>query len=63
MFCGKFAIIGRWASARVRDGIESSLAALGVEFDVWRSEGSLYERGLVDQAIERLYRRVHGDAR
>ncbi|MEY4389183.1 MAG: hypothetical protein RLZZ432_902 [Chloroflexota bacterium] len=48
------AIIGRWASARVRDGIESSLAALGVEFDVWRSEGSLYERGLVDQAIERL---------
>ena len=48
------AIIGRWASERIRAGIESSLAVLGVEFDVWRSEGSLYTDGYVDRAITRL---------
>ncbi|HZM72453.1 MAG TPA: arginine--tRNA ligase [Candidatus Polarisedimenticolia bacterium] len=45
---------GRWASDRVRTGIEASLAALGVEFDVWTTEGSLVEKGWVERAIERL---------
>ena len=39
-------VLGRWASERVRAGIEASLAALGVRFDVWKSEGSLHARGL-----------------
>ena len=45
---------GRWASDRVRTGIEASLAALGVRFDVWTTEGSLVANGWVGQAIERL---------
>jgi arginyl-tRNA synthetase len=48
------AIVGRWASERVRAGIEESLAHLGVRFDVWKSEGSLYREGWVARAIERL---------
>ncbi len=48
------AMIGQWASERVRQGIEASLARLGVRFDVWTSEGSLYRDGWVDRAIERL---------
>jgi arginyl-tRNA synthetase len=47
-------VIGRWASEKIRGGIESSLANLGVAFDVWRSEGSLYTDGWVERAIERL---------
>jgi arginyl-tRNA synthetase len=47
-------IVGKWASERVRAGIEASLAALGVRFDVWRSEGSLHGEGWVEQAVERL---------
>jgi len=50
------AVIGRWASEQVRRGIEASLAALGVAFDVWRSEGSLYTDGFVDAAIAKLHR-------
>ncbi|MBI3745703.1 MAG: arginine--tRNA ligase [Chloroflexi bacterium] len=46
--------VGRWASARVRDGIEASLATLGVAFDVWTTEGSLHAAGWVERAIERL---------
>ena len=48
------AIVGRWASERVRQGIEASLARLGVRFDVWTSEGSLYRDGWVDRAVTRL---------
>ena len=47
-------IVGRWASERVRAGIEASLERLGVHFDVWKSEGSLHADGWVDRAIERL---------
>ena len=50
------AVIGRWASEEVRRGIEASLASLGVAFDVWRSEGSLYADGFVDAAIAKLRR-------
>jgi arginyl-tRNA synthetase len=48
------AIVGRWASERVRAGIEASLEHLGVHFDVWTTERSLYDEGWVERAIERL---------
>ncbi len=48
------AVVGQWASERVRQGIEASLAHLGVRFDVWTSEGSLYRDRWVDRAVERL---------
>ena len=38
----------------MRAGIEASLATLGVHFDVWKSEGSLYREGWVERAVERL---------
>ncbi|HEY8846689.1 MAG TPA: arginine--tRNA ligase [Candidatus Limnocylindrales bacterium] len=47
-------VVGRWAAARVRAGIEASLERLGVHFDVWKSEGSLHTEGWVERAIERL---------
>ena len=50
----EIAVIGRWASERVRSGIEASLRNLGVDFDIWRSEGSLYTEGYVDRAIAAL---------
>jgi len=46
--------VGRWASDRIRKGIEASLDALGVRFDTWTTEGSLLEGGWVDRAIGRL---------
>jgi arginyl-tRNA synthetase len=45
---------GKWASDRIREGIEASLAALGVHFDVWTTEASLHDNGWVDQALDRL---------
>ncbi len=39
-------IVGHWAAGRVREGIERSLAALGVHFDVWTSEASLHDSQL-----------------
>jgi arginyl-tRNA synthetase len=47
-------IIGRWASERVRAGIEASLEHLGVHFDVWKTERSLHDEGWVARAVERL---------
>jgi arginyl-tRNA synthetase len=47
-------IVGRWASERVRAGIEASLEHLGVHFDVWKTERSLHDEGWVERAIERL---------
>ena len=52
-------VIGRWASERVRGGIEESLARLGVRFDVWTSESRLHREGWVDRAIERLRENGH----
>ena len=46
--------VGRWASERVRSGIEASLEALGVHFDAWTTEGSLHDDGWVDKAIAKL---------
>jgi len=45
---------GAWASERIRAGIEASLDALGVHFDVWKTEASLHAEGWVDRAVERL---------
>ena len=47
-------VLGRWASEVQRSGIEASLAALGVEFDVWKNESSLHDEGWVGRAVERL---------
>jgi arginyl-tRNA synthetase len=47
-------ILGHWAAGRVREGIERSLAALGVRFDVWTTEARLHEGGWVDRAVDRL---------
>jgi arginyl-tRNA synthetase len=47
-------IVGEWASERIRAGIEASLAHLGVRFDVWKSESSLYTDGSVEAAVARL---------
>jgi arginyl-tRNA synthetase len=47
-------IVGLWAQERVRSGIEASLAHLGVHFDVWKSESSLYDEGWVGRSIEEL---------
>ena len=52
-------VLGRWASEGVRAGIEASLAALGVRFDVWKSEGSLHAEGWVERALHKL--RAKGD--
>jgi arginyl-tRNA synthetase len=47
-------IVGRWASERVRAGIEASMERLGVHFDVWKDEGSLHSEGWVERAVDRL---------
>ena len=39
------------------DEIKRDLKDMGIEFDVWFSEKSLYERGLVDKLIEELRRK------
>ena len=48
------AVLGGWAAGRVREGIEASLANLGVRFDVWTTEASLHENGWAERAAERL---------
>ena len=52
-------IVGRWAAARVRAGIEASLEHLGVHFDVWTSEARLHDEGWVERAVERLRANGH----
>jgi arginyl-tRNA synthetase len=47
-------VVGAWASERIREGIERSLATLGVRFDVWKGEGSLHDDGWVNRGIEQL---------
>ena len=48
------AAVGDWAGGHIREGIEASLERLGVHFDVWKSEASLYTEGWVDRAVSRL---------
>jgi arginyl-tRNA synthetase len=52
-------ILGRWASERVRAGIEESLERLGVHFDAWTTEGSLHRDGWVERAVDQLRRAGH----
>ncbi|MFN8621954.1 MAG: arginine--tRNA ligase [Chloroflexota bacterium] len=52
-------VTGAWASARIREGIEASLAHLGVHFDIWKSEASLHRDGWVGDAIGRLREAGH----
>ena len=47
-------IYGRWASEVQREGIEASLDALGVHFDVWKTESSVHDDGWVKRGVERL---------
>jgi arginyl-tRNA synthetase len=47
-------IVADWAQERIRAGIEETLEHLGVHFDVWKSEASLYTEGWVGRAVERL---------
>jgi arginyl-tRNA synthetase len=46
--------VGRWASERVRAGIEASLENLGVHFDVWKTESSIHDEGWVERGVARL---------
>jgi arginyl-tRNA synthetase len=47
-------VYGRWASEVQRAGIEASLAALGVEFDVWKNESSIHDAGWVERGVSAL---------
>jgi arginyl-tRNA synthetase len=47
-------VYGRWASEVQRAGIEASLAALGVAFDVWTTESSVHDGGWVERGVEKL---------
>ena len=49
--------VGHWASARVREGIETSLARLGVSFDVWTTEREIYDEGWVERGTAALRER------
>ncbi len=44
----------RFSKDWILEGIVKDLRDFGVEFDVWFSERSLYERGLLDEAMEYL---------
>ncbi len=52
-------VLGRWASERVRGGIEESLTRLGVAFDVWKGESSLHDENWVSDAVTRLREAGH----
>jgi arginyl-tRNA synthetase len=52
-------LLGHWAAIRVRNGIEKSLADLGVRFDIWTTEAALHEGGWVERAIDRLRQAGH----
>jgi arginyl-tRNA synthetase len=47
-------VYGRWASEIQREGIERSLAALGIDFDVWKTESSIHDEGWVERGVEAL---------
>jgi arginyl-tRNA synthetase len=49
--------LGRLGVARLLDQIRADLADMNVEFDAWYSEQSLFDRGLVAEALEMLRER------
>jgi arginyl-tRNA synthetase len=46
--------LGRLGMARLLDGIRADLGEMGVRFDDWYSEQSLFDAGLVAEAMDRL---------
>jgi arginyl-tRNA synthetase len=46
--------LGRLGVARLLAGIRDDLAGMGVQFDAWYSEQSLFDEGLVQEALDRL---------
>jgi arginyl-tRNA synthetase len=46
--------LARRAIEIMRERIEATLRRFGVQFDTWSSERSMYERGAMDAAIEKL---------
>ncbi|MGH2356749.1 MAG: arginine--tRNA ligase [Candidatus Limnocylindria bacterium] len=52
-------ILGHWASEQQRAGIEASLEALGIHFDVWKEESSLHDGGWVSRGVDRLRQSGH----
>jgi arginyl-tRNA synthetase len=52
-------VYGRWASEVQRAGIEASLEALGVAFDVWTTESSVHDGGWVERGVEKLRASEH----
>jgi arginyl-tRNA synthetase len=47
-------VVGQWAAELIREGIEASLARLGVRFDVWTTETTLHDEGWVERAMDQL---------
>jgi arginyl-tRNA synthetase len=54
-----FPVFQAYAANTILDGIREDLALFGVKFDVWFSEKSLYEKGLVESALAFLKARGH----
>ncbi|MFN4319637.1 MAG: arginine--tRNA ligase [Aquificaceae bacterium] len=48
-------IAKEYAYRRLLEDIKETLDSMGVAFDVWFSEKSLYEKGVVEEVIRRLY--------
>lgn len=46
--------LGRWGIDQILKGVEEDLALLGIRFDNWFSERSLYESGLFGEMMARL---------
>lgn len=47
-------LLSDYGMKRLLEDIKDTLELIGVKFDVWYSEKSLYEKGLVDEVIRRL---------
>lgn len=54
-----FPVFQSHAAGTILDGIREDLLLFGVNFDVWFSEKSLYENGLVESALEFVKDRGH----
>lgn len=54
-----FPVFQAHAANTILEGIRQDLALFGVSFDVWFSEKSLYEKGLVESALDFLKQRGH----
>lgn len=54
-----FPVFQEHAATTILEGIREDLSRFGVHFDVWFSEKSLYEKGLVESALSFLKERGH----